>query len=460
MGKPKPPTNREVVNEFYSPETIVDIPFTDPLIQITPMLDLAFNDSDLSFYYYKDGSYHLLSDQNPKIGQTAQLLERFLNTYFPDFCPNSNKIIEIKESIIRATEHRFTTAKPNPYIALTDRTFNTDTFSFEDHNHEHFALLSLPFSSADLSTATPTFNAYLDFAFPEPEEKLLIWDMIAYYLVPNTREPAAFYLYGPPRTGKSRFMHMVQNIFPPQYTASFSLQSLTTTDYTVAELSQKFLNILDEDESSRIQSDKFKSLIDGNSMQARRLYQPPFTFAPYTKFLFSSNQLPNFKYVEGLERRLHFVHFQHPVPVERQDKELDGKLQLEIPGIVGKALIHAKAFRDRNEEFIFPETSIDLKHEFTNMVVPAFLFIKECCSILPKDSDDWVSNKELYEAYASWCVDSGHKSMARQNFHRQLLSHPEITSKTVHNERRKNIQIYDLANGWEAPPQPPPKYGR
>lgn len=436
----------EILESFFDPSTTISVPKKD--ILISPFSDLAFNDSDCSFYYYYQGAWSILSDSNVKFGETALLVEKYLFQFFPSLSPNTNKIIEIKESFFRACPTHFSTDSPPHKIAFQDQTLDLDTFDFVAHDRKHFALLSFDFSSASLTDETPSFTNYLNDSFSSTEEISLIYDMIGYYLLPHDREPAAFYLYGPPRTGKSRFMHLMQSIFTPKFSSSFTLQSLTTQDYAVAELAGKFINILDEDESERISSDRFKALLDHSYQQARRLFQAPFTFRPYTKFLVSSNQLPNFRYVDGLERRLHFVHFRNVVPTLKQDKDLSTKIITEIPGIIGRALIHARAFLDRNSEFIFPQSSLDLKQEFTRMVVPAILYVHEFTTILPQDSDSssWISNLDLYNSYRGWCEISGHKPLAAQNFHRQLLCVPSIISRVVHNERRKNLALksYDF----------------
>jgi phage/plasmid-associated DNA primase len=81
------------------------------------------------------------------------------------------------------------------------------------------------------------------------------------------------------------------------------------------------------------------------------------------------------------------------------------------------------------------------------MVVPAYLFVDEVCQTLPKDSpfNTWAPNAELYTAYRSWCDDAGHHSLSRQNFLRQLSSHPAVYTKVTSGERRKNLKVYNTS---------------
>jgi len=451
MAAKKQISQKEIIEQFYSPTTSLTNPIKKSSLDkesIFPFSDVAFNESDLQFYIYDKGAWLLLSDKDPKLGNTALFVESFLNDYFPTINTTTNKLIEIKESLFRACRNRFESNTPPEFIVFDDSSFSLKTFETVPHTRSNFALLKFPFSYHDLFMATPHFDNYLAGAFPDITAQTFVWDMLGYLLLPSPKEPAAFYLYGQPRTGKSVFMRTLYDIFPKQYTASFSLQSLTTKGHTVAELSNTFINILDEDESTRISSDKFKALIDCSPTEARRLYSPPFTIKPFAKYILSSNKLPNFKYVDGLERRLHFIHFVNVIAKDKQDKELSAKIATEIPGIVGRAIIHAKVFVERNQEFIFPVCSEMLKKEFTHMVVPAYLFVDERCRILAKDSPfhSWSSNADLYSSYRSWCDDAGHHALARQNFLRQLSSHPEVKTKITSGERRKNLSVYDTAD--------------
>ena len=437
---------RDIVDRFFDPTTTIVLPETNE--RLTPFSDLAFNTSENCFYFYRNGVWLLLPDTNARTGDTARMIELFLREYFPTVNTTTTKLIEIKEALLRESPSRFSTANKVPnYIVFSDLTLDLSTLPFTptQHARTHFALLSIPFPLSSANSPTPTFNAYLNHAFPSPEEQDFLLSVIGYYLIPYAKEPAAFYLYGPPRTGKSRFLRLLQSIFTPRFYSSFSLQSLTTDSCAVAELSGKFINILDEDESERVASDKFKALVDQNPTEARRLYQAPFTFKPYAKFLFASNQLPNFRYVDGLERRLHFIHFKNPVPVASQDKELDEKLYAELPGIIGKALAAATSFLGRNGEFKPPLSSLVLKEEFLRFAMPAAQFVAECAVTLPEAdevaSGTWTPNKRLYDAYATWCHATGHRALSSQNFHRQLLALPNITTRIVHDERRKNLQL-------------------
>lgn len=448
----------DAVGKFFGAET-VEVPHLG--VSVCPATDLAFNRNEKTMYVYADGLWTVVDDMDDRTGDLAVLVDRFLLEHYPEQSPTTERINALKESVFRRTPMKFDSSVPSPFSVFSDASMDLSKpgFPVVPHSRSHFATHGFRFATSDVSMPTPAFDAYMARTFADPEERSLVMDMLGYYLTPFDEEPAFFYLYGPPRTGKSRLMNLMPKLIGERFVSSFSLQSLTTRLETVAELAGKRLNSLDEDESDRIQSDKFKALVDHSLTEARRLYQASYSYRPRTKFLFSSNQLPRFQNVEGLERRIHFVSFDRIIPKEDQDKSIDSRLEAEIPGIVGKALVAAQAFANRNGEFVDPASSVALKEEFLRSVVPARLFVDECCVILADEESSWkyTGNPELYKAYRAWCSMSGHKPFSSQNFHKQLLSIPGVEIRKSHGARQKNLTLKNPAMGES--PIPPTDYG-
>ena len=436
----KTPAPQELAQNFLDWETSLDSSI------FLPFQDMLWNENENAFYRYNRdfGYWSKLSDGDLRTGKFARIISDFLINKHHGLPITNARIAEIHDCLARQIKIRYDAPKPSIYSAFTDKTINFETFETIPHSPENFCFHSFAFSTNDLSNPTPNFDSYLEKTFRDPADRALVFEMIGYFLLPQqSLEPAAFYLYGQAKTGKTRLMNLILRIIGERFCSSFSLQSLTSSESTVAELSGIRLNILDEDESDRVSADKFKALVNNTPIQARRLYQAAFTMRQFAKFLIASNQLPNFKHIDGLERRLHFLHFKEAIEKEEDDKRLDEKLRAEIPGIVGKALTHLQAFIDRNWEFNFSQSSIDLKNEFIRMVKPTTLYIMERCNIIPPSDTDtkWTSNQFIYEDYVIWCKESGHQSLAAQNFHRQLLSIAGIKTKIIHDKKLKNLVL-------------------
>ena len=427
--------------------TPIEVPNAKLEDHITPDDDMLYNEKTKLFYYYANGYWHPISNGDPATGDMARLISLFLISAFPQINANSSKIIEVYQALIRQFPNREQEIDyPTPFVALNDKTLNLYTNELHDHSRDHKSFHHINVLSTDLNSSTPVFDAFLETAFPlQPKMHQLIYEVIAYYLYPRSNEPATFFLYGAARTGKSTFLDLISAMIGEDFISAFSLKSLTTSQFTTAELVGKRVNILDEDESDYIKADALKALVSKRKIEACRKYQQPFSFIPQTKFLFSSNQFPKINNIDdGLKRRIHFIEFKFPIPIDRQDKQLNAKLIAEIPGIISNALIVGNAFRERNEEFSITKNMIATKNQFILELTPVLRWLDEECSV--GGSDDWTDNARLYRNYKEWCDNNGHKLLNSMNFHKQLLQHPEVQSKKYMQRRGKNIRVIITIN--------------
>lgn len=412
---PKKPKTQEMARAFLGSSVM----HQGEILDVST--DLMFHQDEQVFYYYdqNSGAWRLIPVGDKDTGTQAKLFSKFLDANFPDVDANSAAIKELRSGVVRFIDNVFTDDMfdDHHYTAFRNGIFDWSTFTLLPHDKTKVAFHSFDFDCPHNAQLihTPVFDAYLTRVFKDdPEMVAFIPEMFGYYLLPKTKEPAAFYIYGPARSGKSVMLDLVRELIGDQFACSFSLQSLTSDKYTVAELAGKRINIQDEDESEFILSDKFKALISQNKMQAERKYGTPFTFRPRCKLLFGSNQLPMFKNVDdGLMRRLRFVEFKHPLDPKEQDKNILQKLEQELPGIVQKAMKSAQAFMERKEEFNFPQSALATAEQFSIESEPAITFFYETYQInrdAPRDevpSAHWTSFKDIYRAYKEWCKENG-----------------------------------------------------
>lgn len=421
---PKKPKTQEIVRAFLA----ASILHNGQLLEVQS--DLMFHENEQAFYYYNEtsGAWRIIPIGDRDTGTQAKLLANFLETNFPDVDVNTAAIKELRSGIVRIIQNTFSDDQfdDHPYTAFKDGLFDWSTFTLLPHDKTKIAFHSFDFAYPHDAQVipTPVFDAYIQRVFrDDPQMQTFIPEMFGYYLLPKTREPAAFYIYGPARSGKSVMLDLIRLFIGDQFACSFSLQSLTSDKYTVAELAGKRINIQDEDESEFILSDKFKALISQNKMQAERKYGAPFTFRPRCKLLFGSNLLPKFNSADdGLMRRLRFIEFKNPLEVHEQDKNILEKLRKELPGIMQKAIIAAKAFIERKEEFALPEASNLTAREFLLETDSALAFVDEMITLCPNASLDeipsegWTSSSEIYKAYEEWCKANGRKAKRNSHF--------------------------------------------
>jgi len=410
---------------------------------ITPVDDLLLNLNENALYYYKTGAWHYFDVGNRNTGRLAKLLDTFIRDHFPTINITNNKLLEIKDSMLRRLKNVYEDVFFPPFITFKDITVDLKTLTTIPHNRNNYSFIYMDFPSTSLQDPCPTFDNYLKTTFHDCSEELLryVLEMLGFYLMPTTGEPAVFFLYGEQRTGKSTMMKLLQEMIGHHFTCSFSLQSITTKPTIIAALTGKRVNIFDEDESDYVKADKLKALTSYARMEAKRLYEQEYTVIPTTKYIFSSNQFPKLTNVDGgVMRRLHFIEFPNQLKPEQQDKDIDKKLKAEIPGIVGQCLLALQSFLSRNQEFIIPEESKKTTEQFLLEAVPVKRFFDERCELASSESMDMtISNKALYQSYTIWCEGNGHKAVNSNNFGKQIIAIKGVEERRRSDVRGKNI---------------------
>ncbi len=431
---PKKPKTQEIARAFLASTIMFDGHLLDAKV------DILFHADEQIFYHYDQasGAWVIIPVGDRDTGPLAKMLSSFLETNFPDVDANSSAIKELRAAIVRIMDNVVgeETHELTRYTAFQDGLLDWQTFELVPHDKTKLAFHSFPFSYPHETQVihTPVFDAYLARAFKDDAAmQAFIPEMIGYYMLPKTKEPAAFYLYGQARSGKSVMLDLMRELIGDRFTCSFSLQSLTSDKYTVAELAGKRVNIQDEDESEFILSDKFKALISQSRIQAERKYGTPFSFCPHCKLLFGSNQLPMFKSVDdGLMRRLRFIEYKHPLLPEEQDKEILEKLIRELSGIVQRSIKAARAFMDRGQEFNLSESSIHTAEQFAIESEPALAFMEECYQIYPDAASDavpsegWTPYSDIYKHYQTWCKENGKYPKSSSKFVKVLDRIPKL----------------------------------
>lgn len=411
---------------------------TSPFTLLNPATDLIYVPNEALFYYWRGTHYFPLQDQHYQTGNFASMLRQFLlymakkkEDAKPSLSVNAALVAELRTAVMSLPLNIVKYSGAPRYLAIKNGTLDLLDPTFPiipNHDQSRPAFRYLDVDSALFTQPTPAFDHLLESAFPNDDEmQSYVLEMLAYYFIPQRKEPACFFLYGVAASGKSTLLDLIRVLLSGEnYYSALSIQSLTLDKYAVANLAGKLANIYDEDESGRVDIGKLKGLISGAPTGAERKYQQGFTLTPFAKFLFAGNQLPDFSHPDdGTMRRLHFIEFTHTIPEDARDKELGEKLITELSGIVGKILRSARTFLARNQTFLIPAKAKALKETFREENNPVIGFIHETYEI-PKEDDlrmiapltgppypnnfkknPWLKCEDIYLKYVEWIKNNG-----------------------------------------------------
>lgn len=436
------------------------------IFALNPHRDLVYSQNERLFYYWNGRNYYPIDDANAREGGLARLIRAFLKANIGRRRINLNTALvsDVRTAIVTEPVKIFVSTKAPTRLAIRDGTLDFNTFTVTDgHDQERPAFRYLDVDSTLFSAPTPAFDQLLRDAFPDdPEMHDFILQMLAYYFIPQDKEPACFFLYGVAASGKSTLLDLIRDLLSgPRFYSASSLQAITTDKFVAANLAGKLANIYDEDESGYVDLGKLKGLVSHTPTDAQRKFQDVFLLHPFAKFIFASNQFPNFAGIDqGMMRRIYPIEFLHSTPEEKRDKDLKEKLRSELSGIVGKIIRAAQAFVSRGQRFLVPASVKALKEDFRSDNNPVIGFILENFTIpseaeaslhipgstSPGTLNPWVPTGDLYTQYEDWVKKMGHKPVSHKSFTQILKTElPNIAYRRTNRDRYRALIPKNIA---------------
>lgn len=327
----------------------------------------------------------------------------------------------------------------NPYIInLKNGLYNVLEDSLIPHTPEYYSTVQLNVSY-NPEAQCPRFLQYLDEVI-DKEQIPLIQEMMGYFLVPVTRGQKCFVIVGEGGAGKSVLLLVLNDILlGKENVSNVSWQALNER-FKTAELFGKLANIFADLPTKNIDDNGiFKALVGEDYLTVEKKNRNPFSFQSTARLLFSCNNIPR-NYgdrSEGFYRRLIIIRFDHAVPEEKKDPDLLDKLRLEADGIFLFALEGLK--RLMNNRYRFSETQANATElqQYREDSDSVLSFIKDCCVV--GEEAHACGSTELFNAYKTYCEESGMKPYAQRKFIQQILSSCPGTEKGVDKTGRRRI---------------------
>ena len=241
----------------------------------------------------------------------------------------------------------------NGFVLLND----DGSLVLEDHSPRHLQRNVIKCNW--LPDITKEFTGYtrvlLDGCFGESDKELknLLLEIIGVTILgvsTRMKAPKGIVFFGATASnGKSTILSLIRLILPRSATCSIPPSDFER-EQSLATLVGKTANLTDEISNHKsIASDKMKSLITGDIVAAKVIYQPVFNFKPIATHIFATNELPNFKggIDAGVERRMLVIPFNKTIPEEKRITDLDELIADKESSLLVSAAISigAKAYQ-------------------------------------------------------------------------------------------------------------------
>jgi P4 family phage/plasmid primase-like protien len=286
----------------------------------------------------------------------------------------------------------------------------------------------------DLNAACPRWREFLMQVLEDVEMVDYIQVVVGYWLTGRCSEHKFWFLYGPPRSGKSTFVKIITKLlgkFSVNMMKKFLMKSGPNTsidEHWARAKGKRIMTVPEVDYSDRLDESLVKQVTGEDMMTARRLHENSYDFQATFKMILIGNERPKVNAHDGaFWTRVLPVGFPNSIPVELQDEGLEAALMEELPGILLWAVQGAQRWYASKRLWV-PQAVLHQIEEYKKEVDIIGSFLRSCTIEM---DDMYSSGKELFDAYSKWCDKTNTFKINKNKFGSLLKQRTDLTFKKL-----------------------------
>lgn len=227
--------------------------------------------------------------------------------------------------------------------------------------------------------------------------------------------------------GKSTVLNVVRSLLGEENTRAKAIQDFAQENH-VADLHGIIANInpeLSEGSLSATGVSKFKTILGGDTVEGRHMYEESFAFHPTAKHLYACNTTPELEqYVDSEDtawwRRWVIIHFPRHFTTSEQDPQLEQKLTTPaaLSGVLNWAIDGWDRLRKNEFQFTNDDTLGRTRDRWVNWGENVDKFINICVD--PDPDAENLSTREAWRVYRAWCKENGEEPVGQRKFTQKL----------------------------------------
>ncbi|UUF15201.1 MULTISPECIES: phage/plasmid primase, P4 family [Flavobacterium] len=389
------------------------------LLELAQQIGIGIGISNNLFYYY-NRIYWKQKDHF------------FLNSFLGDFAQKSGlgkleaqqskvKIDLMKQFQSDAEIPDFNKKSNEIRIPLKNGTliFKNGQFEQTGFKMEHFSTYQLPFEYNPEAKAY-IFQKFLDRVLPNKELQKILLEFIGYCFVKKMKLEKMLLLFGNGRNGKSVVNEIIHSLLGEENVTSFSVTSLCDPkSQTRPLLENNLLNCSQEFGTGKFDLDIFKTLVSNQKIEAKKLYQNPYTIENYGRMISNCNTLPRVtENKDAFYRRLIILPFKVKIPEDEIDINLANKIiSNELPGIFNMVIEGMKRLVEQNN-FTYSEITEEELKKYRRDSNSVLTFLDDE-NYIPSKTEK-VKISDFFEIYQNYCIRNNYQSFSSVKFNDQL----------------------------------------
>ena len=247
------------------------------------------------------------------------------------------------------------------------------------------------------------------------EDLQMILTYMAYCLTLDYGLKTFMILYGQSNTGKSVLIRFIENLVGKHNTSALSMHELSARFYP-AQLYGKLLNSCADNGSLPLSSiENLKKITGGDQIMHEKKGKEPFFFVPFSKLLFSFNQLPLQleEKSNAFYKRMRILHMNTELYLNNEYvNKLCSNESIEqvIPYLLTLLPIHSIPRTAKSNKFVEA-----LRQDSDSI----HAFISKYCVL---EEGATVTKSQLYQEYTEFCIKAGRECHKKHGFMRNIRS--------------------------------------
>lgn len=364
-------------------------------------------------YIYEDGVY--------KIDENETMLKSIIRKYVYRKLIKSDLVERIYRLIISThsiqKSYDDLNNYPKHWINFRNGFFDVKEWKMIPHDPEYLSINQVPHDfNPDADPQGEATKKFVEYTIPDENDRQMMWEFYGYCMTVDSSMQKFLIFKGQGGTGKSKLIHIVEEMVGSKNRSSISMQQLNERFYP-ALLVGKTLNACADIPSRAMEAvDGIKKATGEDTLIAEKKGKDAIPFRSYAKLVFSANEIPiNIEEKsEALYRRMMII------KVERKPEVIDRNLQEKLDAEIDYSIMTAcKALREMYLRGGFIESS----NSKTNVkeiqmeadTVEAFLFDR-----IVRKPGSLIGTAELYKEYVKYCEEMERIKLTAHGFHRAM----------------------------------------
>lgn len=266
------------------------------------------------------------------------------------------------------------------------------------------------------------WDAFLERVMPSADMRDYLQRIIGYSITGRTDEQVVFFHVGPPATGKSVFLRIIEavlgefsRVVPPTTLLNKKMEQ-HPTDVMGME-GRRVLQASETPEGARLDEALVKRLSGEETVSARGMGQDFRDFRIVGKVHLVTNHDPHISDDPAVHRRLHYIPWTVQIPVQQRNTMLAEQIiREELEGVLAWAVRGTRRWlEDRLERPMEAEMA---RAEYIASEDEFGQFVEE--ELIVGSVDAFTPSRELYRRYRFWCEGRGIKPMSAVALGRKL----------------------------------------